>query len=226
MKKSIIATSAASLALAAMPVVGVFAEGPDAGSPSIVDNVTVVIAESCTFQAKANGSAVTPSGTAPGSVTRNFRKDATLGATVELGGDPTQSTSGSQDANPITIEGVCNSGETGSAKQGTWTISALGANSAKMVKTGSGVDDEDNILTGTATSGTDSAWAMKINQNGTGGYASYKEVPATTATPVATGQANGESFTFQPQYRVYVGTEQASGTYTGTVTYTIASTWQ
>ena len=225
MKKSIIATSAASLALAAMPVVGVFAA--DAGSPSSVDNVTVVSEESCTFQAKANGSAVTPSGTAPGSVTRNFRKDATLGATVELGGDPTQSTSGSTDANPITIEGVCNSGETGSAKEGTWTISALGANSAKMVKTGSDAADTDNIPTGTATTGTASAWAMKINQTGaTGGYASYKEVPDTTATAVATGQANGQSFTFQPQSRVYVGTEQASGTYTGTVTYTIASVWQ
>lgn len=225
MKKSIIATSAASLALAAMPVVGVFAA--DAGSPSIVDNVTVVINESCTFQATANNAPVTPSGTAPGSITRNFRKDATLGATVELGGDPTQAASGSTDAYPITIEGVCNSGESGSTKTGTWTISALGANEGKMVKTGSDASDTDNIPTGTATTGTASAWAMKINQTGaTGGYGNYKEVPTGTAAAVATNAANGTSFSFQPQYRVYVGTEQASGTYTGTVTYTIASTWQ
>lgn len=224
MKKSIIATSAASLALAAMPVVGVFAA--DAGSPNIVDNVTVVIEESCTFQATANNAPVTPSGN-PATVTRNFRKDATLGATVELGGDPTAATSGSIDTNPITIEGVCNSGESGSAKTGTWTISALGANEGKMVKTGSNASDPDNIPTGTATTGTASAWAMKINQTGaTGGYGSYKEVPTGTAAAVATGTANGTSFSFQPQYRVYVGTEQASGTYTGTVTYTIASVWQ
>ena len=220
MKK--LAIASASLALAAMPVVGVFAA--DEGSPSIVDNVTVVINESCTFQATANDAAVNPSGN-PAAVNRNFRKSATLGALVTLGGDPAQSTSGSTDQNPITIEGVCNSGAQGSTKTGTWTISALGADQAKMVKEGSTAADEDNIPAGTATSGTDSAWAMKIDLPTGTTYSSYKAVPAT-ATAVATGTANGSTFTFQPSYQVYVGTEQASGTYTGKVTYTIASVWQ
>ena len=219
MKK--LAIASASLVLAAMPVVGVFAA--DEGSPSIVDNVTVVINESCTFQATANDAAVNPSGN-PAAVNRNFRKSATLGALVTLGGDPAQSTSGSTDQNPITIEGVCNSGAQGSTKQGTWTISALGADQAKMVKEGSTAADEDNIPAGTATSGTDSAWAMKIDLPTGTTYSSYKAVPAT-ATAVATGTANGSTFTFQPSYQVYVGTEQASGTYTGKVTYTIASVW-
>ena len=219
MKK--LAIASASLALAAMPVVGVFAA--DEGSPSIVDNVTVVINESCTFQATANDAAVNPSGN-PAAVNRNFRKSATLGALVTLGGDPAQSTSGSTDQNPITIEGVCNSGAQGSTKTGTWTISALGADQAKMVKEGSTAADEDNIPAGTATSGTDSAWAMKIDLPTGTTYSSYKAVPAT-ATAVATGTANGSTFTFQPSYQVYVGTEQASGTYTGKVTYTIASVW-
>lgn len=219
MKK--LAIASASLALAAMPVVGVFAA--DEGSPSIVDNVTVVINESCTFQATANDAAVNPSGN-PAAVKRNFRKSATLGALVTLGGDPAQSTSGSTDQNPITIEGVCNSGAQGSTKTGTWTISALGADQAKMVKEGSTAADEDNIPAGTATSGTDSAWAMKIDLPTGTTYSSYKAVPAT-ATAVATGTANGSTFTFQPSYQVYVGTEQASGTYTGKVTYTIASVW-
>ncbi len=219
MKK--LAIASASLALAAMPVVGVFAA--DEGSPSIVDNVTVVINESCTFQATANDAAVNPSGN-PAAVNRNFRKSATLGALVTLGGDPAQSTSGSTDQNPITIEGACNSGEQGS-RQGTWTISALGADQAKMVKEGSTAADDDNIPAGTATSGTDSAWAMKIDLPTGTTYSSYKAVPAT-ATAVATGTANGSTFTFQPSYQVYVGTEQASGTYTGKVTYTIASVWQ
>ena len=219
MKK--LAIASASLALAAMPVVGVFAA--DEGSPSIVDNVTVVINESCTFQATANDAAVNPSGN-PAAVNRNFRKSATLGVLVTLGGDPAQSTSGSTDQNPITIEGVCNSGAQGSTKTGTWTISALGADQAKMVKEGSTAADEDNIPAGTATSGTDSAWAMKIDLPTGTTYSSYKAVPAT-ATAVATGTANGSTFTFQPSYQVYVGTEQASGTYTGKVTYTIASVW-
>lgn len=231
MKK--LAIASASLALAAMPVVGVFAA--DEGSPSIVDNVTVVINESCTFQATADdgstdGSAVTPSGN-PAAVNRNFRKSATLGALVTLGGDPADSEeSGSTDSHPITIEGVCNSGDTsggGSTKTGTWTISALGADQAKMVKEGSNAADKDNIPAGTATSGTASAWQMKIDVPSNPGtdYSSFQPVPATT-TAVATGTANGSSFSFQPSYQVYVGTEQASGTYTGKVTYTIASVWQ
>ena len=221
MKK--LAIASASLALAAMPVVGVFAA--DEGSPSIVDNVTVVINESCTFQATANDAAVNPSGN-PAAVNRNFRKSATLGALVTLGGDPAQSTSGSTDQNPITIEGVCNSdgSSTTPAKTGTWTISAIGADGAQMVKVGSNAEDGDNIPAGTATSGTDSAWAMKIDLPTGTTYSSYKAVPAT-ATAVATGTANGSTFTFQPSYQVYVGTEQASGTYTGKVTYTIASVW-
>ena len=225
MKK--LAIASASLALAAMPVVGVFAA--DEGSPSIVDNVTVVINESCTFQATADGAAVNPSGN-PAAVNRNFRKSATLGALVTLGGDPAQSTSGSTDSNPITIEGVCNSGDTSGGsgtKTGTWTISAIGADQAKMVKQGSTADDTDNIPAGTATSGTASAWQMKIDVPSNPGtdYSSFQPVPAT-ATAVATGTANGSSFSFQPSYQVYVGTEQASGTYTGKVTYTIASVWQ
>ena len=56
-------------------------------------------------------------------------------------------------------------------------------------------------------------------------YGNWSAIPSESATPVHTGTATGEAFTFKPQYQVYVGTEQASGTYTGTVTYTIASTW-
>ena len=47
MKKSIIAAGAASIALAAMPVVGVFAEVSD----SVEDTIRVSIATSCTFSA-------------------------------------------------------------------------------------------------------------------------------------------------------------------------------
>ena len=221
MKK--LAIASASMALAAMPVVGVFAA--DAGSPSIVDEVKVVINESCTFQATANNQPVAPSGT-PAAVNRHFSKDATLGSLVTLGGDPTQSASGSTDTNPIVIQGVCNSGESGSTKTGTWTISALAGNNGEMVKTGD-TGSTDNIPTNLKTSGTESGWSMKIDSTGgSNGYNTYKAVPFESATEVATGTANGQSFSFQPSYRVYVGTEQASGTYTGTVTYTIASTWQ
>ena len=207
MKKSIIATGAASLALAAMPVVGVFAD-PVAGNVSVVDNVTVVIDESCTFQAKTTGTPGTAVPPTNNVITRNFRKEATLGSTVYLG-DDAQGGSGSTDSPAVVIEGVCNSdGSSASpAETGTWTISALGSNGAKMVKDNS----TDNIPTGTATSGTASAWAMKIVGSET--YGNWSAIPSESATPVHTGTATGEAFTFKPQYQVYVGTEQASGTF-------------
>ena len=61
MKKSLIATGAASLALAAMPVVGVFAATP----AQVQDTVKVIIDPSCTFEATKNGQTVAPEGTNP-----------------------------------------------------------------------------------------------------------------------------------------------------------------
>lgn len=219
MKK--LAIASASMALAAMPMVGVFAvDGP----VSVTDNVTVEIGESCTFQATANGQAVTPStGTNP-TITRNFQKSATLGQKVILG-DSTEADGSGAQGDEITIQGVCNSGGASSGKTGTWTISAVGSNQAKMVKSGSQPTDTNNINPGTATSGTASAWAMKIAETGAAGtFANFTAVPAASTT-VASGTANGSTFNFKPVYQVYVGTAQASGTYTGTVVYTIASTW-
>lgn len=218
MKKSLIATGAASLALAAMPVVGVFAE-PDAGSSSVEDHVTVVIDEACTFQATANNAAYPATS---GVIARHFSQNATLGSIVYMGGS---TNAGSTDTNPITIEGVCNAGD-GTAAGGTYAISAIGSNNAEMVKSGGAAGDQDNIPTGTATSGEDSAWAMMIESaNATTPYNNYAVVP-TASTQVAGGNASGASFTFTPKYRVYVGTEQASGTYEGIVTYTIASDFE
>ena len=213
MKK--LAIASASMALAAMPMVGVFAADPVTGDVSVKDNVTVVINESCTFQATQGTNPVDPSQT-NNVIERNFRKSATLGSLVYLG-DGATGGSGAQ-GTPITIQGVCNSGQSGSAKTGTWSISAIGDNGAKMVKSGA-TGSTDDIAAGTETSGTTSKWAMRIGSTG-----DFFAVPASS-TEVASGQANGTAFAFEPQYQVYVGTAQASGTYTGVVTYTIASTW-
>ncbi len=221
MKKSIIATGAASLALAAMPVVGVFAADP--GSASVEDHITVTIAKACTFQATVNIDNNNVAYPATNNVIgRHFTQPATLGATVYMGGS---ANTGSTDTNPITIEGVCNAGD-GTADGGTYAISAIGSNNAEMVKSGGVAGDEDNIPTGLATSGEDSAWAMMIEStNATTPYNNYAVVPKNS-TPVAGGNAAGASFAFTPKYRVYVGTEQASGTYEGIVTYTIASDFE
>ena len=214
MKK--LAIASASMALAAMPVVGVFAA--DAGSASVVDTVKVNIAKSCTFQATQNSTPFAPDEN--GKINRSFEKSATLGQVVYLG-DGAQGGSGAPSGSDITIQGVCNSGGSGT-QTGTWSITAAGDNNGDMIGSTSGtsIPSPDTQL----SSGKTSGWNMKI-ADATTTYSDFKKVPGATGVVVASGTADGQAFSFKPQYRVYVGTEQASGTYTGVVTYTIASTW-
>lgn len=216
MKKSLIATGAASLALAAMPVVGVFAT-----TPNVVDTVQVTIDKACTFQATQNSQPYAPDSTT-GNILRTFAKnDVELGQVVELGEGATGGSGGAQ--NPITIEGVCNTGTTEQA-DGTWSITAVGDNNATMVGPTGSTAITSTAATKELSSGTTSGWGMKITSTGAAsGYTTWNVVPSS-ATEVAGGNANGTSFSFNPQYRVYVGTEQETGTYTGTVTYTISHT--
>ena len=222
MKKSLIATGAASLALAAMPVVGVFAvDGP----VQVVDTVRVTIDESCTFEATQGGATVTPTGsTNPKTINRTFAKDATLGSVVILAGAGDEGVPSGVD--PITVVAACNSDGTGGGKTGTYSITA--ASSQTMTGTGSAVIPNSTAGNETLTSGGTSAWSMRIVAPSTGiqnSYGSYHVMPDSTGDVVLTGTASSTDVTFTPEYRVYVGTDQASGTYTGTVTYTIASTW-
>lgn len=215
MKKSLIATGAASLALAAMPVVGVFAT-----TPQVVDTVQVTIDKACTFQATQNNQPYAPDETT-GNILRTFAKDAELGQVVELGEGATGGSGGA--TNPITIEGVCNTGTT-EQSDGTWSITAVGDNNATMVGPAGSTAITSTSATKELSSGKISGWGMKITSAGAAtGYDSWNVVPSS-ATPIAGGNATGASFSFNPQYRVYVGTEQETGTYTGTVTYTISHT--
>lgn len=213
MKKTLIATGAASLALAAMPVVGVFAV------PDVVDTVQVTIDKACTFQATQNSQPYAPDATT-GNILRTFAKsNVELGQVVELGEGATGGSGGAQ--NPITIEGVCNTGTTTTA-DGTWQITAVGDNNATMVGPAGSTAITSTSATKELSNGTLSGWGMKITSSGAEStYTGWNIVPSS-ATKVAGGNADGSPFTFNPQYRVYVGTEQESGTYTGHVTYTIS----
>ena len=104
-----------------------------------------------------------------------------------------------------------------------WNIKAVGAStgtsSTSMTPTGSGTP----IATGTATSGATSNWAFKVS--GTGAvtaYTSFAAVPGN-ATKVATSSATASAVQINTGYQVWVSATQQADTYTGKVTYTVAT---
>lgn len=227
MKKSLIATGAASLAIAAMPVVGVFAAD---GPVQLVDTVRVTIDESCTFEATKNGQTMAPIPGAtegdPATINRTFAKNATLGEVVKLGGSNSEGVT-NPSANAITVAATCNfDTPSGGSTTGTWQIKAA----SSLTMNGSGTNKINNSTSTTTKleSGNTSAWSMKIvaaeGVTIQGGYDDYNVMPAGSGVVVAKGSTSTTTdVTFTPEYRVYVGTDQPADTYTGTVTYTISS---
>lgn len=225
MKKTLIAAAGATIAAAAMPVVGVFAAG------SYTDTVQVTVVKSCVFKATWTDSGQQQEGdiSAAG---RTFSKDNVApGTLLHFGGDNDDSDDGapgSSAAKPI-IKMECNegSGSSSGSGSGTWTVSAKGGQASgkenMMVASGSGTD----IATGTATSGETSNWAFKITASaGTvaTGYGSWHEIPGSTPVNVLSGTATaGTDVTFTPEYQVYIGTAAKADTYTGKVVYTLSS---
>ena len=210
MKKSIIATGAASLALAAMPVVGAFAQ-----TLTFEDDVVVTVSAGCSFEVTDDQAAVTDLDSP-----RIFEADAELGEVVILGGT---AQAGATNEQNITV--ACNT--TDATK--SWTVTAVGAQASgdenKMLPL---VTANAKIATSgdEVTSGGTSYWAFKIEGgSAAGNYGSWSAVPGTTAVTVATGAANAATdASFAPAYRVYIGTNQQADTYTGKVAYTLSDT--
>ena len=197
MKKSIIAASAASLAVAALPIAGVFA----ATSNSFQDTIRVGVAGGCTLENSEQSEA--------GDYTksdREFTKDIAAGTVGYLNADDT----GAATAEKGTVTVSCNT----DASTSTWQIKLDVTN----LSNGTAAQD---ITGGAQTSGETSGWAIKSNATGTTAsnpFASYTAAANTTIFLSAT--ANNE-VTFNPSYQVYVGPNQAPGTYTGTAVYTV-----
>lgn len=201
MKK--LAIAGASLALAAMPVVGVFA----ATSTSFTDTLTVTVPGGCTLEDNAAAQ--------PGTYTdRAFSATIPAGTFKELG-------NGFNGETGKTMKISCNTDE------GSWTVTAQASDGALK---GKATISTESIDPGVATSGNTSAWAIKSNAStGTGAanpYAAYKAYEVDSGKEYSTfltGSADAATpVTFNPSYQVYVSPEQAPGEYEGTVTYTIA----
>ena len=214
MKKSIIATGAASLALAAMPVVGVFA-----ATSNITDEIEITIAKECAIKTTATDPT---QGIGDGTTTsQQFSATMQNGELKVLGGSTGE---GAASGDSSVIDVVCNDSAT-SGDATSWKLTAVGGDGTNASTVLDAATSGTDIVTGTATSGTTSNWAMKV-EGATGldiqgGFDSFRAVPGTAAV-VATGNGT-KAGAFTASYQVYIGTSQEADTYTGHVTYTLTN---
>ena len=189
MKKSLIVTGVAAVALAAMPALGAFAD--------VTDTVTITINGACSVggTTATTGAGVSLSETMTNGSTKVWDADGTTGGKLVVS---------------------CNDAS-------GWNVKAVGASTGSsntaMTPTGSGTP----IATGTATSGATSNWAFKVSGTGAvAAYTSFAAVPGT-ATKVAGGSGAVSENEIYTGYQVYVSATQQADTYTGKVTYTVAT---
>ena len=214
MKKAIIAAGASAV-LAAMPVVGVFADQTLAGSN--IDEVTFSLSPSCTMTATAAQGGV--------AITDDEEPANTIGYTYTIASITPGNASSDVTGTAMNIK--CND-------TGGWALKAVGTSTATTATSmDSSTDvDADDIVTGTILDGSVSNWAFKVTATGSTGtianvgeteatYGSYAAIPASETTIVSyatpTDMTNGVTVT--PSYKVGVKSTQAAGTYTGQVTY-------
>ena len=206
MKKSLIATGVASLALAAMPLAGsVFA---DPTTSTMTDTLNVTIPPACTIRNSLTQGDATTTENVYNVTMKNGQLRSDIGDSAVDGGE--------HDNNIIVN---CNI-QTGN--DANWSLSVGGKGNTNVLSNGT---PANNIATGTNTSGN-SSWAFKTATATAGvtyaqGYSSgaFAEVPANPAT-LATGTGNA-SFTMN--YQVYISATQATGNYTGGVVYTLTN---
>ncbi|MBR2795856.1 hypothetical protein IKE13_02305 [Candidatus Saccharibacteria bacterium] len=194
MKKLVIA--GASVALAAMPVLGAFA----ATSSSFTDTLTVGVAGGCTLENSNQSSAGDYSVS-----DRTFTTDIATGTVGYLNADATGVASTT--AGTVTVS--CNTQD--SSK--TWQVSLNVTDLA---------DGANSITGGAQTSGATSGWAIKSNATGTTTANPFGSAYTAAAdTTIFLSATANNTVTFNPSYQVYVGPNQAPGTYTGTAVYEV-----
>ena len=222
MKKSMIAAGAASVALAAMPIVSTFATNVR----NITDTVQLELGLSCSM-------AVAP----------------TTGQTgITITTDPASPTT-EADITGVTYAGTLAAGNameiTGTAMgiacndTGGWKINAVGvgtSTSGTVTSMAASTSDSDDVATGvTALDGTVSEWAFRIaassstyatiKPNGVTGqtYADDSVIPATSTEIVGFADpiASDAPVTITPTYHVSFAPTQPAATYTGKINYTL-----
>ena len=196
MKKSIIAAGAASVALAAMPAMGVFADQ--------TDTINVTIDQTCQIDSVSHAASTD---------TSNVSNSAWTGDS--LAGKMTNgTTTDNYGATTFTI--TCNAN--GGFSVNTTTVDSLTASEVE--------DSEGNKLTiapATDFGASKSGWAYKVTavSNGiTNGASAWQ---AATATGIVTGSSPISAGTFTVTYGMGISSTQSADTYTGTIVYEIAA---
>lgn len=196
MKKSIIAASAASLALAAMPIVGAFAVG-DGGS--IIDTIQTTVAETCNFtrQTTKHGSAgAWTTDTTDGS------KEILTAATITIGSEQTLGSS--------KFNVVCNDHD---GYQVTMSTPNLALPSTQTQ------NHTWAYLGGASAPASPSASYWRVGTTGDGAV-----LAPESGNPVVVSQkaSSEDSKDFEVTYFAYAIATQDAGTYSADVTYTFA----
>ena len=199
MKKSIIAAGAASVALAAMPVLGVFADDTE-----VVDTIEVTVQESCTFRTiESSASAADTSYAASGT-------NAT-GSISPLNGG----------SNVHTFNVFCNNNS-------GYVVSAVAEDLEDANVSGDVFAYATSLPTSSSSDALkkDGKWNATIAA-GTGledaeiGQIQSADTSADIVTHNAASIASGETFT--AAYTAWIGTETPAGTYSGNITYTLSA---
>ena len=201
MKKKLIAAGAASLAVAAMPVVGVFAT-----DSSTVDWVTLTVNASCTMSATSSYTEAAP---------LSLGRAANAGST--FGGE-----------NGVTGTAMTLSCNNTKGWNLTTTATAMTMTNGKDINFGAFATGGNSVWSAQlALGGTD--YNLVTLTDGWSTFAGTKTGAATTVlTNQVTGTGDGavakgiNGVTVTPSYKAYVATNQEAGTYKGSITYAFA----
>lgn len=223
MKKSLIAASASAVALAAMPVMGVFAETVTTGAGSYEDDITVTVEPICTFSRQSTahpnngnpnaiggsgsastiawvaGSAVTPTTGGAGRVDSINMGTLIAGNTYYMGSSAfnvTCNTSGGYDVN-------------------------LTATSLHDQTTYGDATSDDITYSGAEVSTSGSTWTVSNTEltNGDMSGATYYTNGGKVQTSAGATTTSGDNFTVH--YHLGLKSNQSKGNFTGSATYTL-----
>ena len=202
MNKKILGAGAASTVLAAMPLLGVFAEPITTQNISQTDTIRITVPASCELAVSGDGNTEYSATMSIGSYADNI-----AGSKFKISCN--NDNSWGLKAVGATTEGSAVNALKGSGENSISSSEGFNADSLK--------NDADG-----------SDWGFKLADGGdegaqiVGGYNDFKQIP-TTPTEVATSKESGKkSASVQVTYGVVIGSTQAPDTYEGKVTYTLS----
>lgn len=193
---------AGAVALAALPVAGVFATDTE-----VTDTIQITVNSACTIDETTT--------TTDGLDT----KDTTYAATVANGAETTFSTTHSGNH---AFHVNCNAA-TG------WSFSATPTNLAGYTASNKSASNNDSInfvASGSyAASGTDGVWTATIASNDlpSGVTITQPSTAGSSNTIISAANKQAANVEITATYKAYVGTETSAGFYDGTIAYTLAA---